>query len=356
MQLISGLGLRAPQLNLEVRRARLAGAKAAEKILRILEVRQRIGSTQEQVDVFDALAWLDVRVVFKPLDTVLGLYIRGEHPGVMISTKRPLSVQRFTAAHELGHAVMKHEPSLDSENVLRRAASGHSSPKISGFASYLQEIEADSFAGAFVLPMWLIVYHAQKHGWSRSDFQRPEVVYQLSLRCGSSYQAAVWALQRNAIIDAERRTMLLGVQPKALKTLIGHVAADADTRSDAWVLDEGDNKSHIPANVGDTLTVALKQNAGAGYLWLAKETAPSILSEIDKSYVVDRTAVGSPSYTRSFYRADAAGSGTLAFKHRRPWESSGDRDVVFNFVISEQERGLSRANRTRLISEIRRPI
>ena len=50
-----------------VRRARLKGAKKAEQIHRMLEVRQRIVSTHLRVDVFDALAWLDVRVVFKPL-------------------------------------------------------------------------------------------------------------------------------------------------------------------------------------------------------------------------------------------------------------------------------------------------
>lgn len=318
-------------------------------------MRERIESTHERVDVFDALAWLDVRVVFKPLDTVLGLYIRGEQPGVMISTRRPLSVQRFTAAHELGHAVMKHEPSLDSENVLRRAAYGRSSPKINGFASYLQEIEADAFAGSFVLPMWLIVHHAKKHNWSREDLGRPEIVYQLSLRCGSSYQAAVWALERNSIIDGSRRVMLLAIKPKEIKTHIGHVAATADTRSDAWILEEGDQASQVPMSVGDTLTVALEQEAGAGFLWLPKEAAPPILTEIETEVTVDRTSIGSPSLRRSFYRADAAGDGSLPFEHRRPWEPSAEKELTFKLAISNPERGLSRANRARLTSNIRRP-
>jgi len=341
-------------LNLDVRRARLAGAKAAERILRVLEVRDRIASTQERVDVFDALAWLDVRVVFKPLDTVLGLYIRGEQPGVMINTRRPLSVQRFTAAHELGHAVMKHEPSLDSENVLRRAAYGQSARKIKGFASYLQEIEADAFAGSFVLPMWLIVHHAKKHNWSREDLGCPDIVYQLSLRCGSSYQAAVWALERNSIIDGARREMLLRVKPKEIKTQIGHVATAADTRSDAWVLEEGDQASQVPVNVGDTLTVELKQDAGAGFLWMPKGDAPSILTQIETNTSVDRNSVGSPSLRRLFYRADAAGEGNLSFEHRRPWELSAEEERIFKLAVSNPESGLSRANRARMMSNVRR--
>lgn len=264
-------------------------------------------------------------------------------------------MQRFTAAHELGHAVMKHEPSLDSENVLRRAAYGRSTPKINGFASYLQEIEADAFAGSFVLPMWLIVHHAKKHNWSREDLGTPEVVYQLSLRCGSSYQAAVWALERNSIIDGSRRSMLLGVKPKEIKALIGHVAATADTRSDAWLLDEGDQASQVPISVGDTLTVALKQEAGAGFLWLPKEMPPPILSEVETNISIDRSSVGSPSLRRSFYRADAAGAGSLPFEHRRPWEPSAERELFFNLAISNPEHGLSRANRARMVSNLYRP-
>ena len=37
------------------------------------------------------------------------------------------------------------------DNVLRRAANSERSRKVEGFASYLQEIEADAFASAFLL-------------------------------------------------------------------------------------------------------------------------------------------------------------------------------------------------------------
>lgn len=303
--------------------------------------------THERVDVFDALAWLDVRVIFKPLDGLLGAYIRGDHPGVMISTKRPLSVQRFTAAHELGHAIMNHEPSLDSPNVLRRAAAGQKSRKISGFASYLQEIEADAFAGAFLLPNWLITHHAQKHGWTRSDLAREDTIYQLSLRCGASYQATVWALERNRIISTDARTQLLGFEPRELKQRIGHVRGAAETRSDAWVLNEGDHKADIAINVGDTVTVDLRQQAGAGYLWMPKAPAPASLTELDTSVLVDADVLGSRSSKRAFYRADDEGFSSLPFEHKRPWEHDSIEQVAFNLKIMKPERGLSRANRIR---------
>lgn len=330
-----------------MRRSRLKGAGAAEKIQKMLEVRERFTSTHERVDVFDALAWLDVHVIFKPLDGLLGAYIRGEQPGVLINTRRPLTVQRFTAAHELGHAVMSHEPSLDSPNVLRRAAYNQSSRKISGFASYLQEIEADAFAGAFLLPNWLITHHAWKHGWSRSDLANEDTVYQLALRCGASYQATVWALERHSFISDATRVQLLGVKPQQIKQRIGHVREAAETRNDAWILNEGDNKADIPVTVGDTVTVDLKQQAGAGYLWLPKAPAPAMLTELETSISIQSENVGSPSARRAFYRADSQGFGTLPFEHKRPWEQKFLDEVAFNLSVMEPERGLSRANRIR---------
>lgn len=306
-------------------------------------------ATHERVDVFDALAWLDVRVVFKPLDGLLGAYIRGDQPGVMISTKRPLSVQRFTAAHELGHAVLAHQPSLDSPNVLRRAAYNQKAPMISGFASYLQEIEADAFGGSFLLPNWLISHHAQKHGWSRSDLSHENTVYQLALRCGASYQATVWALERNGVIEQQARVRLLNIKPKQIKNRIGHVVSAAETRNDAWVLDQSDNRADIAISVGDTVTVSLDQQAGGGYLWLPKAAPPAVLTALDTTIDIEPGCVGASSTKRNFYRADEQGVGYLPFEHKRPWEATPREEVAFYLSITRPEQGLSRANRARLI-------
>ena len=242
---------------------------------------------------------------------------------------------------------MNHEPSLDSPNVLRRAAYSQKAPKVSGFASYLQEIEADAFAGTFLLPNWLITYHAQKHGWSRSDLTREETVYQLALRCGASYQATVWALERNNIINAATREQLLDVKPKQIKERVGHVREAAETRNDAWVLNEGDNRADLAISVGDTITVDLSQQAGAGYLWIAKKPAPASLTELDCSVSTKSDAVGAPSTRRAFYRADDQGSGQLPFEHKRPWEQHSIDEIAFNLSILKPEHGLSRANRIR---------
>ncbi len=337
-------------MNGAIRLARLRGAKEAERILRILEVRESIASTQNRVDVFDALAWLDVRVVFKPLTSVLGLYIRGEFPGALINTNRPLSVQRFTAAHELGHAVMGHDPSLDSQDVLRRAAQSKEAPAISGFASYLQEIEADSFASSFLLPRWLVVRHARTQEWSRSHLKNPDIVYQLALRCGASYQATVWALARDQFIDANSRMDLLSVQPKVVKSRARGDFLEADSRTDAWLIGDKDSSVLIPISVGDTITIELEQAASAGYLWLPTTEQMDTLVNIGEKTNIDTDGVGSPSMRRLVYRADKSGEESLAFVHQRPWETEAERALSLDVVVSEPEKGLSRANRARMAS------
>ena len=50
-----------------------------------------------------------------------------------------MSIQRFTAAHELGHFSMRHEPSLDDESILRRM------PMSPEPGNNFEETEADAF-------------------------------------------------------------------------------------------------------------------------------------------------------------------------------------------------------------------
>jgi Zn-dependent peptidase ImmA (M78 family) len=122
-----------------------------------------------------------------------------------------MSIQRFTASHELGHFMLRHDPSLDDESILRRM------PMASQPAEDFQEVEADAFAVAFMLPRWLIGWHAERQGWTVADFRRPSAVYQLALRIGASYEATCWTLARNQLIQANQARELLQMQPHELK-------------------------------------------------------------------------------------------------------------------------------------------
>ena len=122
--------------------------------------------------VFGAIEHLGIGLLFRPLDGLLGAYIPVENDsGILVTTERPLAIQRFTGAHELGHAYLKHELRIDDEEILKR----------SPFARPiydLREIAADTFAALFLMPDWLINLHAERQGWDWRNLSDPICVYQ----------------------------------------------------------------------------------------------------------------------------------------------------------------------------------
>lgn len=318
----------------------------------MLEAKERLEASNYKIDVFGALAELDVLVVFRPLDGLLGAYLRGTPPGVLINTNRPFTVQRFTAAHELGHAFLEHEPSIDTPNVLRRAAAPlttkFSASKMGmSFPAYLQEVEADAFAGDFLLPVWLMAYHAQQQGWSRQDLSRPEFAYQLALRCGASFDATTRALERNQIIPHQAAQALRKVQPKTIKAQIRTDPRWAESKADTWTLSGRDEGRGTAVSVGDLIKVTLEQAGGAGYLW--EPRIPPSLELVSDTSDVDLELIGAPTRRCFTFRAVGEASVVLEMVHRRPWEASGET-LKLPIISLSAEEGLSRANRKRLIA------
>jgi len=113
------------------------GTMAAARLHKQLDLRKQIESRGGSVDVFGVIQTLDLPLLLRPLEGLLGAYLSDPAPGVLITTERPMSIQRFTAAHELGHFSLRHKPSLDNENILRRMST---TPEQAGD---FQEVEAD---------------------------------------------------------------------------------------------------------------------------------------------------------------------------------------------------------------------
>ena len=131
-----------------------AGTMAAGRLHRELDTRALIETQGGSVDVFGAIHAVGLPLLLRPLKGLLGAYLSAPAPGVLVTTERPMSIQRFTAAHELGHFSMRHEPSLDDESILRRMPM---SPKP---GNNFEETEADAFAIAFMMPKWLVLAHS----------------------------------------------------------------------------------------------------------------------------------------------------------------------------------------------------
>ena len=156
------------------REAILEGVQAATRLHGRLGTRRTVEAAGGSVDVFGALLGVRAALVFRPLDGLLGFCIKGPvDPGVVISTQRPLRIQRFTGAHELGHVVLGHTFSLDGPEILTRG----------GGARNVMEVAADSFASAFLLPKWLLRVHARQQGWNRVSMNDPHAIYQTIPPC-----------------------------------------------------------------------------------------------------------------------------------------------------------------------------
>src|SRR6267142_1424801 len=63
----------------------------------------------QPIDVFGLIGRLDLWLTFVPMDTTLGACIPVGRGGIMITTRRQPAVQRYTAAHEIGHWTHDHD-------------------------------------------------------------------------------------------------------------------------------------------------------------------------------------------------------------------------------------------------------
>src|SRR6266851_3780372 len=178
----------------DIRAAVLNASLAADRLHKQFDTKDRADAGEGRIDVFDMLVQKDVPVVFKPLKGLLGAFLNEDgSTGVMITTQRNLAVQRFTAAHELGHVLLGHEPSLDPEKTLFRSPIVEREER--GYD--LQEIQANVFASQLLVPRWLLVKHMKRQIWTQSDMSRSDIVYQLSLLLG--------VLPRTAPAQSHRR-------------------------------------------------------------------------------------------------------------------------------------------------------
>jgi predicted secreted protein len=325
-----------------VRDAILLGTRGAVETHTAFRVRQRIEEHGGAVDVFSAIEDLGVSLLFRPLDGLLGACIRlaDVGAGIIVTTRRDLHMQRFTAAHELGHFVLEHEGSLDREIGFPGQTSNRD----------LKEVAADAFAAEFLMPKWLFIHHAKRHGWTTKHLHDPLVVYQLSLRMAVSYDATCLGLLAHKILNAGVVDGLRGVAPKKSKQrLLQGVDLD-DSWADVWLLDEGDDGEVIEAGPRDLFVASLTEHGGSGYLW---DTAPAtqagfVLVEDRAVDGEDPDAVGAPSRRRLVLKAPNAGVHRLHLLERRPWEKIGSALHAVAVQVSTfgaEEEGLPRRAR-----------
>lgn len=307
----------------------------ATRLQRDLGIQAKVVRSGGRVDIYDTIARVGVPLMFTKLDGLLGAYYRDPSPGVLVTTQRPLSQQRFTAAHELGHHHLGHAPSLDDESILRRA------PFQGRAGDDLQEVEAEAFAAAFLLPRWLLDWHCERQDWTDADLRDPALVYQLALRVGTSFLATVWTLHRYDVFDRSSAQQMAKLELKKIKQELLRGYTPDDFRDvDVWLVTERD-ADRLHGGPKDLFVVRLPEHSGAGYLWQVESIDGEALAVVaDGREEIDGENIGGPTIRRITAAARDRRAGELRLAERRPWQPANPLKtfaVQYSLIGAEQQ-------------------
>ena len=331
------------------RSAILKGKREAGRLHRQFDMRSRIEQGGSRIDVFDTLVRCGIPFLFKPLDGLLGVFMDIPMPGVLVTTKRPLSVQRFTGAHELGHFRLGHRPSLDDESLLQR------SPFDSRPNYGQQELEADAFATEFMLPPWLFAAHFSRQSWTPQLMTDPLIVYQLSLRIGASYEATCRSLMRPGVAVIEHKTFkkLLSVRPKEIKKELLAGYTPQNWWGDVWLLTQKDEGAVLEGSRSDLFVLRLTEHSSSGYLWTFEQLNKTGFAIVrDEREVPESEAVGGLTTRRIIAQSSGRQRGKMVLLERRPWLADGQPLAAFSVhynLNGPEEEGWSQAERRQLV-------
>jgi Zn-dependent peptidase ImmA (M78 family) len=326
--------------------ARLRAVAAAKRVHRALDLEKRVTESRGQVDIFEAITELDIALIFKPLTSALGFCLPAPLRGIMVTTLRSLHIQRFTAAHELGHVILEHAGSIDKEQeILAR-------DPFSGIKGDLKEIQAEAFAAEFILPRWLYIHHAKNQGWTSGHLRNPDIVYQLSLRMGASYSATCWGLAGHQLLQRADVEALTRSKVAQLKTKAGKSFRPGNSWADVWRLTARDSGSSFSGNPDDLIRFDLDEMVGGGYQWDLtdlKRAGYEVLAD-ESSFSRDPLLYGAPAHRTVIARPPGRGATDIRLQERQAADDTDgdDPELQLRLVLEgKEDSGFSRVERRR---------
>lgn len=235
---------------------RLRAASSANRLL----VEAGVDQTR-QVDVFGLVESLGLWLAFFPLDGLLGAYLPEGKGGVLITTERPVPIQRYTAAHELGHWRLDggHDAALDTES------------DVLGRTDIERETLAQVFAGALLMPPPLVHSILLRRNATSLG---PLDVYTVAREAGVSYEAAARQLYHLERITQHQLRELLEVQPLKVKRVIGAGRRPVVGVADVWPVDMAWRNQELSVRTDDEIIISLPEDRSTGYRWSIATTDP----------------------------------------------------------------------------------
>jgi Zn-dependent peptidase ImmA (M78 family)/predicted secreted protein len=272
---------------------------------------------ERAVDVFGVIEGRRVWLLFEPLDHLFGFFQRQEErAGIVLHSGHPLSVQRFTAAHEYAHYVLGHELSQDSQHEL-----------FGGAELPLQELEAQAFAAEFLMPLPLVNRALDRLSLSRepSDLT-PIEAYQLSLEMGSSYRATITQLKQLNKISQTGLEQLQAWEPIQIKTELGDGRRPENARADVWDVNKTRMARNLRLRIDDELHVRLPEIPTSGYRWDVDVKGMALEPVLDELETDLNTAerYGGARRRHLWWRAISPGGTTLSLRLVRPWQHAAE--------------------------------
>lgn len=210
------------------------------------------------VDVVTMAQQLGVWVAAQPLDALYGFYLREAHGAcIVLNSKHPETLQRFTCGHEIGHHVLGHESLTD----VRETVTAIQQPQLD-----LKELAAQSFAASLLMPLPLV--NAVLRTFAADRALTASDVYVVSRELGVSYAAAVAQLQQLNKLTPDQAHGLASRRPLSAKAdLRGGRERVSDARADVWLLTDAQDGAVLRCRVGDEIHVQLTEDLSRGLQW-----------------------------------------------------------------------------------------
>jgi Zn-dependent peptidase ImmA (M78 family) len=218
-----------------------------------LEYRLRNGvALDAPCDIYELIVRQGVDLYFMDVKSLEGFYLSDGTAGrINLCAYRPAGLQRFTAAHELGHHVFGHGSTFDRELDY--------SDRFSSVA--VEERLADLF-GRFLLMPRPAVYKGFKNIGANLHQLSQKDVYRVASWLGVGYTTLLhqmrWSLQ---LLDQTQFDSLIAARPQSIKQELTP-CVEKYGRTELWPADKSWDGARIHAELGDIVMGLTAESAG----------------------------------------------------------------------------------------------
>lgn len=276
-----------------------------------------------RVDVYRVIEARDVWLSFDPYEDVLGHYQRQGHAaGISINARRPPPLQRFTAAHELGHHELGHDFSFDNEE------------DITGRVRDPLETQAQVFAANLLMSE--VSVEAALEMWNLDPIV-PDLdavaAYVLSAQLGVSYKAMLMQLVMLEKLGWAAYRSLTKSSPLQIKRQLLQSYPLEDHRRTVVHATLAQNQTTLVVGPTDLISVELPQTRRASTEWVVPARTTSMFSLLadHSSDPEDQPSLFQSSGSRTFlFSPKHASGGRLAVQLS---DDSGSTAPSVAFVV-----------------------